>query len=195
MKVTFAVWVMCCTLIALPALADPAPLPRLGIGVSLPAAAIAVPVNLNDMLRVEPSLGIVQAGTNSTATDKIPEASTSATTLGLGLGAFYQMRKGDHFVGYVGPRLGVLMASSTDKKGTTTTSTSQTTIAVGAVLGGEHFLGDHFSLGAEVGIGYAMAGETKTTVDPAPNPAPAAGPVTTGSALATSSAVVVRYWF
>ncbi len=175
------------------------PLPMVGIGVALPltgvpGGTIHVPINIKDMLRIEPGIGLIKSSSETKAT-KTNTSSDSATALSLGV--FYMMRPDDKFLVYAGPRFGLVLNDSSDAQDDDTTkqSVTRTDVVLALALGGEHFLAPRFSLGAEVDVGYVMIGESKTETTPA-TPAPATpDPVKTSSLMSTFGSLFARFYF
>lgn len=161
-------------LLAVPALASAQPALRMfGFGVGMGLAdgsttAIVVPLNVTPTIRVEPLLGLsMSSSTHEPDDDAQAKREESDTNVTLGVGAFYMLRTNDAFLMYVGPRLGIMMDSSSDvstpKTGDATEqNSSRTDIFLGLALGGEWFFNPRFSLGAEAGLSVVMLGDPTT---------------------------------
>jgi hypothetical protein len=124
--------------------------PQWGVGVavlppglsSFSATEIYLPIQVAPALRVEPSLGILTA-------DSGP---VSESQLVLGVGVLLQRRVGTATDLYYGGRLKLGFASvSTDGPGG---DDSGVDVVLAGAFGGEHWLGEHFSLGLEAQLGY-----------------------------------------
>lgn len=177
--------------------ADGAPLPMIGIGVSVPSSgtpggAIYVPINLMPQFRLEPTIGLGNGSTAKTKESKTETDKLSAVSLGIG--AFYMMHPDEKMAFYAGARLGVVMNSASSSDGTTTIESKHTDMVVALAVGGEHFLVPKFSLGAEVDLGYVSVGDTTTTITPPPTKA--ATPATVvQSAMSTFGSFFARFYF
>lgn len=179
------------------AFADVAPLPMIGIGVSVPSSgtpggAIYVPINLMPQFRLEPTIGLGTGTTAKTSDNKTVTDKLSAVSIGIG--AFYMMHPDEKMAFYAGARLGAVMNSSSNSDGTKTTEYKHTDMVAALTAGGEHFLAPKFSLGAEVNIGYVSVGDTTTTITPPPEKAL---PVITKaeSAMSTFGSFFARFYF
>lgn len=188
---------LCTVVFAQTAFADNPPLAMVGVGVAVPLSGsvggtVYVPINLMDKIRIEPGIGLVNASKESKGTTATTKSSASAITLTIG--ALYMMRPAETFVGYVGPRLGVVMNSGDTDNGTVSSKSSHTDILASLVIGGEHFFSPRFSLGAEAAVGIAMIGQTTTTVTPAPA-TPDTVPTETQSVMSTGGTMFARMYF
>lgn len=120
-----------------------------GVGVSFNGGTtFYVPMHFGSV-RIEPELGFHRRGvTRDNADDQFN------TRLRFGLGGFGTLTSHESADIYGGVRLGVVRKANTEGETTTTTSD----FFVGPALGGEYFLSDHFSLGAEVAAFYTNVG-------------------------------------
>lgn len=120
-----------------------------GIGtgiVGLSGLSIYMPINAAS-IRIEPEFGFVHTSTTIDDTD----FESSETLLFLGSGVFGYLSRGET-IGYAGGRFGIQHSTDDDDD-------SSTGFLVGPAVGGEHFLGDAFSLGAEVRLTFATMTE------------------------------------
>ncbi|MBI5608064.1 MAG: porin family protein [Deltaproteobacteria bacterium] len=174
---------------------EPAPLPRVGVGVALPlstgvAGTVYVPVHLHPRVRVEPGLGY--AATTQDTKGKTITLKDSSSLVSLGLGVFYVLRPSDDAVIYVGPRAAVLLRSTVNEYTDFTTTSERTDFLLTLAVGGEHFLGKHFSLGIEAAIGRTWQGQPKVTDTP---PSPYADPSTVSAEVSQSTTSTVGSLF
>ncbi len=127
-----------------------------GIGVSAHAstsvdldreipARIYVPIQLSQTFRIEPEVGI--------ATFSTPGTDGAAWSIGSGF--FLTQPLAPTTLLYVGPRL-VLGFDHAKQGGLSGTGVD---LGIVAAVGGEQFLSDHFSLGAEASLGYVYRPE------------------------------------
>lgn len=122
---------------------------------------IYVPIMTSMNFRLEPEVGIL---TLSSETSGSSPSKTSSTALRFGLGLFYVKPLDSSFSFYVGPRLGILVSSTTVKYTfDPETKTSETDFYVGACVGGEYSFSRHFSLGGEVQLNYVSYGSPDRT--------------------------------
>ena len=164
-----------------------------GIGVTLNPTALLIddvagflPIGLNNFVVpirvgphtiIEPEFGLFRVSTDD-------GSDFSSVRLGVGILAGLKERSG--LKPYVGPRIGIARTSS-ESGGS---EFKQTTWFVSAVLGAQHFFTPHFSLGGEVQLTLASAGEPD--VSPAPP-----FPITSGgqSMVSTNGIALLRFFF
>jgi len=140
-----------------------------GIGsgiVGLSGLSIYMPINAAS-IRIEPEFGYVHT---STTIDDI-DFESSETLLLLGSGVFGYLSRGET-IGYAGGRVGIQHSSDDDDDSTTG-------FVIGPAVGGEHFLGDAFSLGAEVRLTFMTMSEDGVEED----------------ALFTNGSFIARWYF
>jgi hypothetical protein len=171
---------------------------------SLPIT-IQVPIVLSGF-RIEPEFGLFSTSSSSTTGNNVNEDAFSAMRFAAGL--YYGKSLSENANLYVGPRLGMLLLSTTSKnvdtlfsggQETRTSESSSSNILLEAVIGGEYMLSQHFSLGAEAQLGLLLEGdeETSTSRTPAP-PIPQPTPVKTeesGTHIQTNARVTARFYF
>ncbi len=183
---------------------------RIGLGASLnvegltnasPALGFGhlhVPVLLSPQFRLEPTFGFANSSTtNKTGTgDMEMTTDNSLTLLRLGTGVFYNIPYTRSTALYVGPRLGILLnttSTTVDIGGNdSTTDTSRLDFYAGLAFGGEYFFTKSFSLGGEAQFMFISTGNTTTTVD---GDEPENPPEMTGTTLTTSALIFVRWYF
>lgn len=178
---------------------------KVGIGVSLNPAAlfrsgsssttflpvglanIYIPIMTSANFRIEPEVGIFSLSSETSA----PYLSkTSSTSLRLGIGLFYVRPSQGSFDFYVGPRLGMLVSSSTSSyPGNPESKTSETDLFVGACVGGEYSFSPHFSIGGETQLNYIDYGNPDQT------PAPPGVSTRSQSAFTSNALMFFRWYF
>jgi len=166
-----------------------------GIGVSLPPASIGVvsggdrglPVGFTapvtfSIVRLEPQVGYVRVERSD------DDRSRSTSVLTLGVGSFYLFRF-DRTLLLTGARVGFARTVTTvePEAGAPSAGSGQrprktVDFFLGPALGGEHYVSDHFSVGAEVRLLYANTDSNR----------PSAPSITT---LRTSGAAFLRFHF
>jgi hypothetical protein len=191
----------------------PAPAPamdghtRFGIGVTLAPAALVLsggtqssylPIGLGNVyfpiligrgLKLEAEVGVLHASSEISGSGF--SSSAKGTSLRLGMGAFKVMPlDGGATLVYVGPRVGIISTSTTTTYTTSPESTTKETDWVfGLAVGGEHFLGRHFSLGGELQANYVSFGQ------PTHEPSSGPGPTTSQSLISSAGLLFVRAYF
>jgi hypothetical protein len=178
--------------------------PRIGLGVSLnPTALLAlsstlvsfvpvglsnifVPIELSKEFRIEPEFGIL------TTSDEHPggtaQVKSSSSLIRLGIGVLRVFPVDDSYNLYVGPRLGLLLTSSTSQSGSfPETGQSETDFYVGLVTGGEHMFSSHFSMGGEVQLNYVSFGTPTYT--------PSSPTGTQSRSMFTNNALMFFRWY
>ncbi len=181
------------------------------------------PVDVGSHLRVEPEVGYTRT-TNEQTTQTtpptfpvpIPVSIITSTTSkqiisvpSVGTGIFFAQSREKIRLHY-GARFGYARTSTefssvsratTGATSTTTTTAKQTGYFVGPALGGEYFLGDRFSLGAELHVRYTSTDGRQQTVfvpltPPPPNvivpPSPQG--TTSVTTIQTRASVVARVY-
>lgn len=133
------------------------------------------PMQLSSSFRLEPYLGLYST-TKSESNIYFTE-DVAQTAFQIGTGAFYTWNPttDKKFTGYFGGRFGVVFQSSSlDHQATafagnshTAKSIKETDISIAAVLGGEYFLSQHFSLGGEIQFAFVNQGNPNETDTPA----------------------------
>jgi len=150
-----------------------------GLGVSLNPSALIIsddestlmlPVGFGNIyvpiiagpLKIEPEVGIwhTSSSTSSSYSGISYSSSSTTTLLRVGVGVFRFVRVGGGTALYVGPRVAMVRASTSEKcsPGCTASSSHQTNWSYGLAIGGEHFFSPHFSLGGEVQLNYIKIG-------------------------------------
>jgi len=120
-----------------------------------------IPITLNNSKRIEPEFGIYSYSSESTSEGYSIENSSTITRLGLGL--LFLKPYSDNFNASFGLRIGLLSHSTTSKYNGETSSRDQSDLYIGIVVGGEHMLSEHFSIGGEIQLNYIEIGEEKRT--------------------------------
>lgn len=210
------------------AAAQPAPAGglRVGIGAAVSSSpALLVPIDIGSRLRVEPELSITRSSSTQQSNvvplvvAGIPVGSSSLmqeltlTGVTAGAGVFFAPSH-DKIKMQYGFKVGY---SHTSTKSTTsfpgaTTTTSDTHLSgyfIGPAIGGEYFLADRFSLGAELQARYTSLDGTQQSTPiifqstvviggvPTPSTSIVPSPTTntSQSSFATRASVVARLYF
>ena len=162
---------------------------------------LRVPVNFSS-LKLEPEVGVYTANSRAEAGDNFNE--NTGTLVRFGAGIFYNTPVSSDASVYVGPKLGLMSISSVSESKSSNslesfsrkTETSQTNIFFGAMVGGEYFFSQHFSIGAEIGLEYISKGDEETTrTPPEDDPFPTPETENSGSEFHTKSALTARFYF
>lgn len=166
--------------------------PTVGLGVALQAGVVApssspatdaapyaftVPITFSDV-RLEPQFGYIRRSQS--------EASQSQTVSALtfGTGAFYQVNAGDTML-LAGGRIGVTREVQTFASASTPEEhRASVNLFLGPAVGGEYYVSEHFSVGAEAHFYYVNLGQ--------PEDAP---PERSASVLRTGGAAFLRFHF
>lgn len=150
--------------------------PTVGIGVTLPPTAIG-PVLSSDrdfpigftapvtfsIVRLEPQVGYVRVERSEGG------GSRSTSVLTLGVGSFYLVRF-DRTLLLTGVRIGFARTVTTAQPAATPSPAADppprktVDFFLGPALGGEHYVSDHFSVGAEVRLLYVNTDSNRPTV-------------------------------
>jgi hypothetical protein len=136
--------------------------------VNLSAIVFYVPINVTNSFRIEPSIGVFStSSTNSTSSSTTTDASS---VIILGLRGTYRTVLSNSLDLYFGPRLEFCFLSSKNdysyvssypSPGTISgskTTTTETDVTVGAVVGVEYFPIRKFSVGGEINFNYVTFG-------------------------------------
>jgi hypothetical protein len=121
----------------------------------LGATGLYVPMIVSDKVKVEPEFGFYRY---SSSYDGGYESSYNMFRFGLGI--FYASFLGKETLVYLGIRGGILYNQRTYSSdyNPDTEERSKADFYIGPAVGAEHFLSDHFSLGAEVQFNYVHEG-------------------------------------
>lgn len=148
---------------------------------------IYVPINVAESFRLEPEAGIFTSSSESSSGSFSSKSSSSFIRLAVGL--FYLSSPDNSFNSYVGPRIGVLMTSSTSQQtGNPEYKTSETDFFIGLAIGGEYLISPHFGLGGEAQLNYISFGQPD--VSPAPS-----SPSTQSRSMFTNNALMFFRWY
>jgi hypothetical protein len=122
---------------------------------------IVVPIVVSDLITIEPEFGFLSTSESN------GEADTEASSLNLrfGLGALFKNSITKKTNIYGGLRFLVQINNTSATANDIDSESSQTNFAIGGVTGGEYFIDNAFSLGAEWGIFATIVGEPELTVD------------------------------
>lgn len=163
--------------------------PTFGLGVHVPPTALAssstdlmplgftIPITFG-RVRLDPQVGYHRQSQS--------QGSQSETTSSLlfGTGAFYR-RDVDDTLLLIGARIGVLREGQTFDARSTPEETIRTVdLFFGPAVGGEHYISDHFSVGAEARLLYRNRGQPEE-----------AAAQRSASVVRTSSAAFLRFHF
>lgn len=178
---------------------------RLGIGTSIsdvgevvalegnaPASVIAptilVPIDITSRFRIEPEVGYYRNSTSNERVGTPAQTSTNSSAhLHVGAGAF-GLASTERFTIYYGARVAYLRTTQSIVNPGFSSTFSAPGFFVAPALGGEYFLWDRFSLGAEVQVRYTsskMTGDGVLT----------SSGTTTSTTTSTHGAIVVRFYF
>ncbi|MCK5742648.1 MAG: outer membrane beta-barrel protein [Chlorobi bacterium] len=152
---------------------------KIGLGISLNPASlfnsgemmflpvsmmnIYLPIQFGNSFRLEPEFGIYR-DSEIIKNDLDGDIERIYSFYRIGLGAFKTIKPANNFLMYFGPRIGVLMVSSERNYSNDPDRTSsQNIIIIGGSVGGEYYLSDHFSLGAEVQLNFFSYGDEEET--------------------------------
>lgn len=155
---------------------------------SVIAPTILVPITITSRFRVEPEVGYYR--NSATRTDQIGSSTQTFTTtnvnLHLGAGAF-GLASVERFTIYYGARVAYLRSTQSSVGSVSGSTSSMTTPGwfVAPALGGEYFIWDRLSLGAEIQVRFTSSktseGGSTSTV--------------TTTTTSTHGAVVLRFYF
>jgi hypothetical protein len=184
---------------------DPAVRGRVGLGVAISdvgsliaagsgnsppsgfAPTIFVPITVTPWFRLEPEVGIYRSSFTETYSNGGPTTPFSVTvttsTVHVGTGAFGVTSR-ERFTLYYGARVGYLRDSRTESA--TSHASDRITIPgffFAPAIGGEYFLSDHVSLGAEVQVRFSSWDWNREREG------------FSGTSAATHGAVVLRFYF
>jgi hypothetical protein len=180
------------------------------------AIVFYLPITLNNGLRFEPSVGTFSLSSSTTTTSTYSGTTTfttnstdaSVTTVGIRL--TYSSPVSNSFSAYFGPRVEFGFLSSTDEylyyaiSSTSTsyvptdqkTTTHETDVTFGAVMGAEYYPIPRLSVGGEVAISYTSFGNPDVTYDDSPPQIPSGVTTTTRDqhTLFTNSRFFLRWY-
>jgi len=148
------------------------------------AVRFYVPINVTNRFRLEPSFGLYSSSStnkdNSFPSSSTTDASSVST---IGIRGTYNSPISNSLIFYFGPRLEFAFVSSkheysyiasypsayipTDNK----TTSTETDITFGGVVGVEYFPIRKFSIGGEINLNYITFGNPNITYDDSPSPA------------------------
>lgn len=118
---------------------------EIGVGIAFDGGmTVTVPIHLSSV-RLEPQVGYRQTSWSIEGEDD-----ESSSLLEIGGGVFTTLQTYEGGSVYAGGRIGLVQQSQS----TGNTTVSESGFFIGPVLGGEYYLGDQFSLGAEAGLYY-----------------------------------------
>ena len=184
---------------------------------SVSAIVFYVPITLKNGLRFEPSIGIFSTSSSTTTTSSYTGTvssntnSTDASVTTLGIRLAYCSPVSNSLSLYFGPRLEFGFLSSTEEYSYYTitsaspsympiddkTTTRETDVTVGAILGAEYFPIQRFSVGGEVAFSYNSFGNPDVSYEN--SPPQTSSEVTTTSrdqhTLFTNSRFFLRWYF
>ena len=116
-----------------------------------------VPINIGDKFKIEPELGYWRVKQKASG-DGI-NAEQTLTQWRLAAGLLYMFPQKASLTPYIGPRVGIVKSSRTQKFDTSEDKVSQTDFFLGLALGGEYYFSSHFTLGGEFQFNYISIGE------------------------------------
>ncbi len=125
-------------------------------------ANVYVPIQVSSKFRLEPEIGIMNYNYN-TETEKGQKIDVTNNILRYGIGGFYSVKHTKSFYNHFGIRLGMMSSTSKEEYDPEEyyedEEKSLSAFYIGASIGGEYFLSDYFSLGAEFQLNYISFGE------------------------------------
>jgi len=175
---------------------------RLGVGVSVSdlselitasgnfaasgvVPTILVPIKFGERIRLEPEIGFGWSSEQSEPSGPYVSSRSTASVLHVGTGVF-GVAPADRFAVYYGGRFAYLHDDQTSDTGSATYPSSGNGIFVAPTLGGEYFLGERVSLGAEVQVRYTSVTEDRSAI---------MGRNVTTKNVTTRGALTLRVWF
>lgn len=100
---------------------------------------VRIPIQLSNGLRIEPEVGFTA----------FTDDDSTSSTIGLGAAVAPTWKVGPNVSAYGGGRAGVVRSSSAyEGEGETSTD-----ISIAGIIGGEYWIGNHFTIGAEGWLG------------------------------------------
>lgn len=158
--------------------------------------ALLIPIDLTPRFRIEPEVSVLRidstTSTNAPGSGSLLNQERIQTMLHLGAGVFGRTTS-DRFGAYYGARFAYLRysASSDSQFSPSRTTPGSPGLLFAPAVGGEYFLGDRFSLGAELQVRFVRWDDQQVEGRPGPT-------VTTtnsGNSIATRGAFTVRFYF
>lgn len=119
---------------------------------------IYLPIYVNAIIKIQPEISYW----GYSGKDRYYEFGFSS--LHYGLGVFYAKQLDKAFV-YLGPRYATEHVTIHSTSGGDDSKESKNDHSIGITLGGEYFLGKHFSLGPEVQFNYISVGDVDNSSD------------------------------
>ena len=115
------------------------------------AHSIYLPILINNQFKLEPFIGFWRNNYEN------GDYESSNTYMSLGGGAFFTMPH-NQYNAYIGGRAALTFNNETEKDYpyTDTDKRNRKFFEIGPAVGGEYFLGEHFSLGGEVWVKFTM---------------------------------------
>ena len=181
---------------------------------NFPAIVFYVPINFKNRFRLEPSFGLFSLKSSTSSTNvssgyySTQTSTNDATIATIGIRATYCSLLSNSLAVYVGPRVELGFVSLTDEysylntySGTTTssddkTTTSETDVTFGAVVGAEYFPVQKFSIGGEVGLNYILFGNPDVLQEHTPPQSPSSTSSSRSQhVLFTNTLFFVRWYF
>ena len=184
---------------------------------SVSAIMFYIPITLKNGLRFEPSIGMFSTSSSTTTTTTYSGTvssntnSTDASVTTLGIRLTYCSPVSNSFSLYFGPRLEFGFLSLTNEYSYYTitstspsytpndnkTTTDETDVTIGAILGAEYFPIQRFSIGGEIAFSYVTFGNPDISNED--YPPQTSSEITTSSrdqhTLFTNSRFFLRWYF
>jgi hypothetical protein len=178
------------------------------------AIVFYVPINVTKEFRLEPSIGLFSMSSSSTETSTIPSSgdpstnSIDASVITIGVRGTFISHLSNSLLFYFGPRLELGIVSSTNEytyisnyplTNTTAgdkTTTKETDITFGGVVGTEYFPIHKFSFGGEISLNYVTFGNPDITREYYPPQSPSSYTTKREQhTLYTSALFFLRWYF
>jgi hypothetical protein len=181
---------------------------RVGIGAAVSnTPALLVPIDVTSRIRIEPEIGVIRDTASHDSDVTILETlsqlapisatqETRVTTVSAGAGAFF-VQTSDKIKMQYGVRAGYARSATTVSLSAFTFETRLNGYFIAPAVGGEYFVVDRFSLGAELQVRYtSLEGQQDSGVAAALRPLIVPNPTNRSQTiLATRASVVARLYF
>ena len=122
---------------------------------------IFVPIKFGTRMRLEPEIGFGWSSQQNQSSTPYYSSRSTASVLHVGAGVF-AVAPTDRFAVYYGARVAYLHDAQNEDTGSATFPSSGNGVFVAPTLGGEYFLGDRVSLGAEIQVRYTSVTEDRS---------------------------------
>lgn len=124
---------------------------------------ILIPIRLNPKMTLEPELGYFKTEQTDPGGGGAPGSSSTFSNSRFGVGVLGDIGAGGPLRPYLGFRVVRVRSTSEFTGGTGTVTATRTGWTMSAVLGGQHFFTETFSLGGEVQMGRTSIGAAEVS--------------------------------